>query len=87
MRLGVTIGEEEEEGAVFLPVLPYLVGWEGLVGTVGHCDPWQGRFISWAACLMLTNSSSSILPIFFVDPFLLVDGTHLGINKHPVRFF
>ena len=39
--------------------------WEGLVATVGNrVDPWQGRFMSSPARLILTNSALSSLPIF-----------------------
>jgi hypothetical protein len=42
-----------------------MVDWESMVGMVGHLvEPWQHRFTSSVARLILTNSSLSSLPIF-----------------------
>jgi hypothetical protein len=65
-----------------------LADWEGLVGSVGHrVDPWQGRFMSSAACLTLINSSLSSLTTFMTGLFLLAEGTHACFDKHLARFF
>jgi hypothetical protein len=65
-----------------------IADWEGLVGSVGHrVDPWQGRFMSSAACLTLINSSLSSLTTFAIGIFLLAEGTHAGFDKHLARFF
>ena len=62
--------------------------WEFLVGIVGHrVDPWQGRFMSSAARLTLTNASLASLPTFSMGLFLLAEGTHAGFDKHLARFF
>ena len=62
--------------------------WEPLVGVVGHRnEPWQGRFMSSAARLTLTNSSLAILPLHAMSLFLLNDGTHAGFRKHMSTFF
>lgn len=60
----------------------------GLVNVVGHrVDPWQGRLMSSAARLTLTNASLSSLPTFTMGLFLLAEGTHAGFDKHLARFF
>ena len=62
--------------------------WEPLVGVVGHRnEPWQGRFMSSAAHLTLTNSSLASLPLHAMSLFLLNDGTHAGFRKHMSTFF
>ena len=62
--------------------------WDGLVNVVGHrVDPWQGRFMSSAARLTLTNASLVSLPIFNMGLFLLADGTHAAFASHLSRFF
>ena len=50
-------------------------------------DPWQGKWMSSAARLTLSNSSLSSLPMFVMGLFLLADGTHEGFAKHIARFF
>ena len=61
---------------------------ESLVGQVGHrLDPWQGRLMSSAARLTLTNSSLASLPIYTMSLFLMAEGTHAGFDKHMSRFF
>jgi hypothetical protein len=59
-----------------------------LVNVVGRrVEPWQGRFMSSAARLILTNSSLSSLPIYSMGLFLLSEGTHAGFDSHLARFF
>jgi hypothetical protein len=59
-----------------------------LVETVGHrVDPWQGRYSSTAARIILTNSSLASLPSHCMGLFLLAEGTHAGFDKHLARFF
>jgi hypothetical protein len=61
---------------------------EHLVAAVGkRTEPWQGRFMSSAACLVFTDACLSSLPIFAMGLFLLADGTHLGFYKHRDAFF
>jgi hypothetical protein len=65
-----------------------MADWEGLIGTVGHqVDPWQGRFMSSAACLTLINACLTRLTIFSMGLLLLADGTHAGFDRHLARFF
>jgi hypothetical protein len=61
---------------------------EPVVATVGsRVDPWQGRFMSSAARLILTDSCLSSMPLHTMSLFLLPDGTHAGFDKHRSRFF
>jgi hypothetical protein len=65
-----------------------MVDCEGFIGSVGHrVDPWQGRFMSSAACLTLINFSLLTLTTFTMGLFLLAEGTHAGFDKHLARFF
>jgi hypothetical protein len=61
---------------------------EPVVATVGkRVEPWQGRFLSSAARLTLTDVCLSSLPLHTMSLFLLADGTHVGFDKHRARFF
>jgi hypothetical protein len=61
---------------------------EPVVATVGsRVDPWQGRFMSSVARLILTDSCLSSMPLHTMSLFLLPDGTHAGFDKHRSRFF
>jgi hypothetical protein len=61
---------------------------EPVVATVGgRTEPWQGRFLSYAARLIPTDSCLSSLPLHTMSLFLLADGTHAGFDKHRSRFF
>jgi hypothetical protein len=61
---------------------------EPVVATVGsRVDPWQGRFMSSAARLILTESCLSSIPLHSMSLFLLPEGTHAGFDKHRSRFF
>jgi hypothetical protein len=61
---------------------------EPLVATVGkRAAPWQGRFMSLAARLILTDACLSSLPLHTMGLFMLADGTHAGFDKHRNRFF
>jgi hypothetical protein len=61
---------------------------EPLVATVGkRAAPWQGRFMSSAARLILIDACLSSLPLHTMGLFMLADGTHAGFDKHRNRFF
>jgi hypothetical protein len=61
---------------------------EPVVATVGsRVDPWQGRFMSSAARLILTESCLSSIPLHSMSLFLPPKGTHAGFDKHRSRFF
>jgi hypothetical protein len=65
-----------------------IVDLEPLVAMVGkRAAPWQGRFMSSAACLILIDSCLSSLPLHTMGLFLLADGTHAGFDKHRNHFF
>jgi hypothetical protein len=65
-----------------------IVELEPIVATVGsRVDPWQGRFMSSAARLILTDTCLSSMPLHAMSLFLLPDGTHAGFDKHRSRFF
>jgi hypothetical protein len=60
---------------------------EPLVAVVGKkAAPWQGRFMSSAARLTLIDACLSNLPLHTMGLVLLVDGTHVGFDKHRNRF-
>jgi hypothetical protein len=55
---------------------------EPLVQVVGNkTKPWQGRFMSLAARLILTNACLSSMPMHTMGLFLLADGTHATLDK------
>jgi mannosylglycoprotein endo-beta-mannosidase len=61
---------------------------EPLVATVGkRAAPWQGRFMSSAARLILINTCLSNLPTHNMGLFLFADGVHAGFDKHRSKFF
>jgi hypothetical protein len=61
---------------------------EPLVATVGNrAAPWQGRFMSSAARLILIDDCLSSLPLHTMGLFMLANGTHAGFDKHWNRFF
>jgi hypothetical protein len=61
---------------------------EAVVATVGaRVELWQGRFMSLAARLILTDTCLSSLPLHMMSLFMLADGTHAGFDKHRSRFF
>jgi hypothetical protein len=61
---------------------------EPVVATVGRrMEPWQGRFLSFAPKLILTDPCLSSMPLHTMSLFLLADGTHVGLDKHRSRFF
>jgi hypothetical protein len=61
---------------------------EPVVATVGkRVEPWQGRFLSSAPRLTLTDACLSSLPLHTMSLFMLADGTHAGFDKHRARFF
>jgi hypothetical protein len=61
---------------------------EPLVVVVGkRTEPWQGRFMSSIARLVLSDSCLSSLPLYTMGLFLLADGTHSRFDKHRSRFF
>ena len=65
-----------------------LEDWGFLVGNVGHrVDPWQGKFMSSAARLTLTNACLSSLPTHAMCLHLLYEGTHTAMDKCRCRFF
>jgi hypothetical protein len=50
-------------------------------------EPWQGRFMSSAARLVLTDACLSSLYLFIMGLFLPANGTRAGFDKHRCRFF
>jgi hypothetical protein len=65
-----------------------LKDWEPLTGAVGHrVKPWQGKNLSSAARLELTNACLSSLPTFAMCLYLLYDWTHASMDKSRCRFF
>jgi hypothetical protein len=65
-----------------------IVELEPIVATVGsRVDPWQGRFLSSAAHLILIDTCLSSMPLHSMSLFLLPDGTHAGFDKHRCMIF
>jgi hypothetical protein len=61
---------------------------ESVVAIVGsRVDPWQGRFMSSVACLILMDTCLSSMPLHMMSLFLLADGTHASFDKHRSMFF
>jgi hypothetical protein len=61
---------------------------EPLVARVGkRAAPWQGRFMSSAARLTLTDACLSNLQTHAMGLFLFADGVHAGFDKHRSKFF
>jgi hypothetical protein len=61
---------------------------ESVVAIVGsRVDPWQGRFMSSVARLILIDTCLSSMPLHMMSLFLLPDRTHAGFDKHRSRFF
>jgi hypothetical protein len=61
---------------------------EPVVATIGgRVEPWQGRFMSLAARLILTDSCLSSMTLHTMSLFLLADWTHAGFDKHMSRLF
>jgi hypothetical protein len=61
---------------------------EPLVASVGkRPTPWQGRFMSSTARLMLIDACLSNLPLHTMGLFLLADGSHATMDSHRNRFF
>jgi hypothetical protein len=55
---------------------------EPVVATFGgRMEPWQGRFLSSASRLILTDSCLSSLPLHTMSLFPLADGTHAGFGR------
>jgi hypothetical protein len=65
-----------------------ILEWEPLYSKVaGRVCPWQGKFMSSGARLILPNSSLSSLPMFTMGMFLLADGVHVKLDTPRARFF
>lgn len=52
-----------------------------------RCDPWEGKLMSSAARLTLTNACLSAIPTFAMGLFLLGEGIHGKFDKIRARFF
>ena len=77
----------EESFPIRYPGLPIvnkkitIAEWEPLYGKVANrVCPWQGRFMSSGAGLILTYSSLSSLHLFTMGTFLLVDGVRAKLD-------
>jgi hypothetical protein len=56
---------------------------EPLVQVIGNIhEPWQGKFMSSAARLILTNVCLSSMPLHTMGLFLLANGPHAALDKH-----